>query len=129
MHAAQPGSPRTTRSRSWPRAKAARGMWRPAAACSAVQGWLDTGDKPRYDNQSVVGVTVGRSLRRAMNVIDRTLGSAKPLTLYGVEVHSRLLLGTARYPSPQVMSDAVKASRVGIITVSVRREQARGNTG
>ena len=47
-----------------------------------------------------------------MNAIDRTL-SAKPLTLYGVEVASRLLLGTARYPSPQVMSDAVKASRAG----------------
>ena len=46
-----------------------------------------------------------------MNAIDRRLGSAKPLTLYGVEVASRLLLGTSRYPSPQVMSDAVKAAR------------------
>src|SRR5688572_10805417 len=64
-----------------------------------------------------------------MNVIDRTLGMPKPLTLFGVEVASRLLLGTARYPSPQAMSDAVKASRAGIVTVSVRREQARGNTG
>ena len=59
----------------------------------------------------------------------RALGSAKPLRLYGVEVRSRLLLGTARYPSPQVMSEAVKAARVGIVTVSVRREQARGNHG
>jgi thiazole synthase len=64
-----------------------------------------------------------------MNAIDRSLGSAKPLTLYGVEVASRLLLGTARYPSPQVMSEAAKAARTGILTVSVRREQARGNTG
>src|SRR5688572_12209397 len=64
-----------------------------------------------------------------MNVIDRTLGMPKPLTLFGVEVASRLLLGTARYPSPQAMSDAVKASRAGIVTVSVRREQARANTG
>ncbi len=64
-----------------------------------------------------------------MNLIDRTLGTARPLTLYGVEVPSRLLLGTARYPSPQAMSDAVKAARAGIVTVSVRREQARGQTG
>ena len=54
-----------------------------------------------------------------MNAIDRSLGSTKPLTLYGVEVTSRLLLGTARYPSPQVMSEAAKAARTGILTVSV----------
>jgi thiazole synthase len=64
-----------------------------------------------------------------MNAIDPKLGGAKPLTLYGAEIPSRLLLGTARYPSPQVMSDAVKAARAGIVTVSVRREQARGATG
>src|SRR4026209_51066 len=64
-----------------------------------------------------------------MNLIDLTLGTARPLTLYGVEVSSRLLLGTARYPSPQAMSDAVKAARAGIVTVSVRREQAGGQTG
>ena len=61
-----------------------------------------------------------------MNVMHRTPSGHKPLTLYGTEFTSRLLLGTARYPSPQSMSDAVKASRAGIVTVSVRREQARG---
>src|SRR5215467_12526673 len=64
-----------------------------------------------------------------MNAIERGAGQAKPLSLYGVEISSRLLLGTARYPSPQVMGEAVKAARVGVLTVSVRREQARGNTG
>jgi thiazole synthase len=52
-----------------------------------------------------------------------------PLTVYGAQVASRLLLGTALYPSPQVMSDAVRASGAGIVTVSLRREQARGRTG
>ena len=52
-----------------------------------------------------------------------------PLTVYGERIASRLLLGTARYPSPQVMSDAVRASGAGIVTVSLRREQARGRTG
>lgn len=53
----------------------------------------------------------------------------KPLAFYGVEVGSRLLLGTALYPSPKVMSEAIRASRAGIVTVSLRREQARGRTG
>jgi len=52
-----------------------------------------------------------------------------PLTVYGETIPSRLLLGTALYPSPQVMSDAVHASGAGIVTVSLRREQARGRTG
>ncbi len=64
-----------------------------------------------------------------MNAIEPRLGRTQPLTLYGTEVPSRLLLGTARYPSPQVMSDAVKAARAGVLTVSVRREAARANTG
>jgi thiazole synthase len=63
-----------------------------------------------------------------MNAIERGFGTAKPLVVYGEEVSSRLLLGTARYPSPQVMSDAVRAARAGILTVSLRREQARANT-
>ncbi len=53
----------------------------------------------------------------------------RPLTFYGVELQSRLLLGTALYPSPQVMSEAVRASQAGIVTVSLRREAARGKTG
>ena len=64
-----------------------------------------------------------------MNHIDTKISAAAPFTLYGVELSSRLLLGTARYPSPQAMSEAVKASRAAVVTVSVRREQARGNTG
>jgi len=56
-------------------------------------------------------------------------GAERPLVLYGVDIASRLLLGTARFSSPQVMSDAVKASCASIVTVSVRRESARGNTG
>jgi thiazole synthase len=55
--------------------------------------------------------------------------NTKLLTLYGVEVPSRLLIGTARFPSPQVMSSAVKAARAAIVTVSVRREHARAGTG
>jgi thiazole synthase len=55
--------------------------------------------------------------------------SRGPLTLYGSEVPSRLLMGTARFASPQLMSDAVSASRTAIVTVSVRRERARSGAG
>lgn len=45
---------------------------------------------------------------------------------YGVEIASRLLLGTARYPSPAILAAAVRASRAGIVTVSLRREHGQG---
>jgi thiazole synthase len=51
------------------------------------------------------------------------------LSFYGTPVASRLLLGTALYPSPQIMSQAIRAARAGIVTVSLRRERARGQTG
>ncbi|MGE3066272.1 MAG: thiazole synthase [Hyphomicrobiaceae bacterium] len=56
-------------------------------------------------------------------------GAAGQLTVYGVALPSRLLLGTSQYPSPQVMADAVRAARAGVVTVSVRREAARVKTG
>ena len=51
-----------------------------------------------------------------------------PLTLYGQSFSSRLLLGTARYPSPAILAKAIEASRAEIVTVSLRREAggARG---
>jgi thiazole synthase len=52
-----------------------------------------------------------------------------PFAPYGVAVSSRLLLGTARFPSPQVMSEAVRISGAAIITVSLRRETARAASG
>lgn len=51
------------------------------------------------------------------------------LSLYGTEAASRLLLGTARYPSPAVLADAVRVSGTGIVTVSLRRETAGGKAG
>lgn len=51
------------------------------------------------------------------------------LNLYGTDVASRLLLGTARYPSPAILSEAVKRSGTEIVTVSLRRETAGGRNG
>ena len=52
-------------------------------------------------------------------------------TLYGKQFNSRFLIGTALYPSPQIMRDAIVASGAEIVTVSLRRqspEQGGGNT-
>ena len=48
---------------------------------------------------------------------------------YGVELSSRLLLGTARYPSPKVLVDAIKASQAEVVTVSLRREAGSERSG
>jgi len=53
----------------------------------------------------------------------------KSLTFYGQELGSRLLLGTAQYPSPQVLLDAINASAAEVITVSVRRESGSDKAG
>ena len=45
-------------------------------------------------------------------------------TLAGREFKSRLLLGTARYPSPESLKDAIKKSNAEIVTVSLRRQVA-----
>lgn len=51
------------------------------------------------------------------------------LDLYGTKIASHLLLGTARYPSPAVLADAVRRSQTEIVTVSLRREAAGGRNG
>jgi thiazole synthase len=51
------------------------------------------------------------------------------LKLYGEEVASRFLIGTALYPSPAIMQDAIRASGASVVTVSLRRETAGGKTG
>jgi thiazole synthase len=64
-----------------------------------------------------------------MTAIETYMSGTKPLTVYGVELASRLLLGTAQYPSPRVLRDAVTASRASVVTVALRREAARGKAG
>lgn len=50
-------------------------------------------------------------------------------TFYGKEIESRLMLGTAQYPSPAILADAFRQSKAGIATVSVRREAGSDNAG
>ena len=48
---------------------------------------------------------------------------------YGTEVASRLMLGTAQYPSPAVLAEAFRRSGAGIATVSLRREAGTDRSG
>ncbi len=49
------------------------------------------------------------------------------MNFYDVEIANRLFLGTARYPSPAILSEVIERSKVEIVTVSLRREA--GNSG
>ena len=51
------------------------------------------------------------------------------LNFYGKTFSSRLLIGSALYPSPAIMQAAIRASGAGIVTVALRREAAGGKTG
>src|ERR1700723_593396 len=51
------------------------------------------------------------------------------LNFYGKTFTSRLLIGTALYPSPAVMQQPIRASGAEIVTVSLRREAAGGKAG
>jgi len=48
---------------------------------------------------------------------------------YDKTFNSRLLIGTALYPSPAIMQEAIRASGADIVTVSLRREAAGGRIG
>ncbi|MDP2778908.1 thiazole synthase [Devosia sp.] len=51
------------------------------------------------------------------------------MDFYGVALSSRLLLGTARYPSPKILEASIRASRVEVVTVSLRREGGEQRAG
>ena len=51
------------------------------------------------------------------------------MPFYGVELKSRLLLGTARYPSPKILVEAIQASGADVVTVSLRREAGPERAG
>lgn len=52
-----------------------------------------------------------------------------PLTFYDTEIGSRLLCGTALFPSPAILAESITASGAAIVTVSLRREAGAGRAG
>ncbi|MGC6567351.1 MAG: thiazole synthase, partial [Akkermansiaceae bacterium] len=51
---------------------------------------------------------------------------ASPLVIAGREFSSRLMLGTGKFPSNELMSDALAASGTEIVTVALRRADLSG---
>lgn len=47
-------------------------------------------------------------------------------TLYGETFPSRLLLGTAAYPTPEILKQSVQIAQPAMITVSLRRAGSGG---
>ena len=50
-----------------------------------------------------------------------------PLTLYNQTFSGRLLLGTAAYPTTEILRRSVAAAEPAMITVSLRRQSAAGH--
>jgi thiazole synthase len=61
--------------------------------------------------------------------LQRQLAAGAYCSVYGTVLPSRMLLGTAGYPSPAILASSVKAAGVGVVTVSLRRETAGGGAG
>ena len=51
------------------------------------------------------------------------------LTIYGQQLSSRLLIGSALYPSPEVMKQAILASGSQVVTLSLKRQKPLEQSG
>ena len=51
------------------------------------------------------------------------------LTIYGQPLNSRLLIGSALYPSPQVMKQAIRACETQVVTLSLKRQNPAERAG
>ncbi len=63
------------------------------------------------------------------NIHPANFAAKDPWQLYGQAFDSRLLIGTALYPSPQIMQQSIKASGAQIVTVSLRRQSPESGGG
>lgn len=52
-----------------------------------------------------------------------------PLTIYDQPVNSRLLIGSALYPSPEIMKKAILASGSQVVTLSLKRQNPAEQAG
>jgi len=55
--------------------------------------------------------------------------SVEPLSLGVVTIHNRLIVGTGKYPSYELMQEALDASGAEVVTVAVRRERLVDDAG
>lgn len=55
--------------------------------------------------------------------------AADKVNIYGTELFSRLFIGSALYPSPQVMKESIQTSGAEVVTVSVSRQNPAQSGG
>lgn len=55
--------------------------------------------------------------------------TTRSMKFYDIELESRLFLGTALYPSPAILLEALSASGAQVATVSLRREASSAGSG
>src|SRR5690606_27542259 len=60
---------------------------------------------------------------------DEPMDDATTWTIGGRTLRSRLMIGSARYPSPDRMREAIVASTADVVTVSLRRENPKIRAG
>jgi thiazole synthase len=53
----------------------------------------------------------------------------KMKSFYGVKLKSQMMLGTAQYPSPAILSSCFEKSKASVATVSLRRESSSFKSG
>ena len=51
------------------------------------------------------------------------------LSIYGQTLNSRLLIGSALYPSPEIMKQAILASGSQVVTLSLKRQNPQAGAG
>jgi len=51
------------------------------------------------------------------------------LNIYGTKLDSRLLIGSALYPSPEIMQASIKASGAQVVTLSLSRQNPQAQGG
>jgi thiazole synthase len=90
-----------------------------ALACLSASLPLDFGIRVSQTDHA------GRAAARRL-VSPRMNSVARPLVIAGREFHSRLILGTGKFPSPTAMRDALAASGTGMVTVALRRADLSG---
>src|SRR5215470_10984327 len=84
----------------------------------SITTWCRRASGPRHQSRAAMR---SRSSRRGRE--------DKLVSFYNKSFNSRLLIGSALYPSPAIMQGAIRASGAQIVTVSLRRESAGGKTG
>ncbi len=55
--------------------------------------------------------------------------SKDTLNIYGTKLNSRLLIGSAMYPSPYIMQQAIQASGAEVVTLSLSRQNPQASGG